>query len=83
MHAFGTDAVTALGYGVDSWLYQLNVAVKHASELAGWFVVSAGLASLLTARRHEPAPGDRRRAPRSGAAKMFAPQAQSRAGDAR
>jgi hypothetical protein len=67
--------MTALGCGLDSWLYQ--------PEVAGRFVASAGLAALLTARRHEPAPGDRRSAPRSNAAKMLAPRAQSRAGDAR
>jgi hypothetical protein len=83
VHAFGTVVASALGYRVDSWAYRLKVAVKHAGELAGWFVVSAGLGSLLSARRHESAPGARRSTARSGAARMFARRARSRAGDSR
>jgi hypothetical protein len=39
----GFDLVKALGYGIDTWAYQLRVALKHASELAGWLLVATAL----------------------------------------
>jgi hypothetical protein len=45
---FGFDAVKTLGYGIDTWAYQVRVALKHSSELAGWLLVAiALLASAL------------------------------------
>jgi hypothetical protein len=47
VRAFGDGVVSALGYGVDTWPYQVELVVKHGSELAGWMVVATGLATAL------------------------------------
>jgi hypothetical protein len=47
LHAFGGGAVSALGYGVDTWPYQVELVVRHSGELAGWMVVATGLAAAL------------------------------------
>jgi hypothetical protein len=43
IHVFGPHIVHALGYGTDSWPYQVKVALKQGTELAGWLLVFIGL----------------------------------------
>ncbi len=46
LHAVGTWLVSALGYGADSWPYQIKAVLKHSLELAGWVLIAGGLLSL-------------------------------------
>jgi hypothetical protein len=50
-HAFGARLVSHLGYTSDSWPYQIKSVVKHAGELCGWTLVTAGLMSTWNAGR--------------------------------
>ncbi len=50
IHVFGPHIVHALGYGTDSWPYQVKVAFKQGTELAGWLLVLMALWSLLPSR---------------------------------
>ena len=43
----GAEAVTALGYTRDSWVFQARGVVKHDLELAGWVLVAAALAAPI------------------------------------
>jgi hypothetical protein len=43
IHVFGPHVLTALGLGASSWAYQVKVALKEGTELAGWLLVLAGL----------------------------------------
>lgn len=51
LHAFGASAATRLGYGPDTWLYQVEVVVEHCAELAGWILIATGVAELGYAPR--------------------------------
>jgi hypothetical protein len=54
VHGFGAKLVTELGYGGDSWLYEVKGVLKHGGELGGWILVAAGVAAFahtVTARR--------------------------------
>lgn len=42
VHAFGPHASAALGYGGNSWPYQVEGILKHSAELAGWMLVAVG-----------------------------------------
>jgi hypothetical protein len=53
VHGVGEKLVAELGYGPDTWPYQLKAAVKHTGELAGWALVAGALALAL------PRPRDR------------------------
>jgi hypothetical protein len=46
IHVLGPSAVRALGWGPDSWAYQVKVALKEGSELAGWVLLLPPLARL-------------------------------------
>jgi hypothetical protein len=46
IHVLGPAAVRALGWSADGWAYQVKVALKEGSELAGWLVVVPALARL-------------------------------------
>jgi hypothetical protein len=50
IHVFGVHVVNALGWGTGSWAYQVKVALKEGSELAGWFLVLVGLWRLALSR---------------------------------
>ena len=43
IHVFGPHVVHALGWGTDSWAYQIKVGLKQGTELAGWLLVVWGL----------------------------------------
>jgi hypothetical protein len=47
IHVFGPHVVSALGWGYDSWAYQVKVALKQGTELAGWLLVVWGLCRLV------------------------------------
>ncbi len=46
IHVLGPSAVRALGWGPDSWAYQVKVGLKEGSELAGWVLLLPPLARL-------------------------------------
>jgi hypothetical protein len=46
IHVLGPPLVHAFGWGVESWAYQVKIAVKEASELAGWVLLVPALARL-------------------------------------
>lgn len=52
----GFDALESLGYDDETWANQTRVALKHASELAGWVLVAT---ALLASARHS-GPRERR-----------------------
>ena len=39
VHVLGPDAVRALGWGTDSWAYQVKVGLKEGLELSGWLLL--------------------------------------------
>jgi hypothetical protein len=48
IHGVGEKIVADLGYGPETWAYQIKAVVKHSGELAGWALVAGGLfVSLL------------------------------------
>lgn len=46
IHVLGPHLVHTLGYGYNSWAYQVKVGLKQATELAGWLLVAWGLSRL-------------------------------------
>jgi len=50
IHVLGPHVVHVLGYGYDSWAYQIKVGLKQATELAGWLLVVLGAAGLIFTR---------------------------------
>jgi cytochrome bd-type quinol oxidase subunit 2 len=46
IHVLGPSAVRALGWGPDSWAYQIKVGLKEGTELAGWVLLLPPLARL-------------------------------------
>jgi cytochrome bd-type quinol oxidase subunit 2 len=46
IHVLGPHVVRALGWGPDSWAYQVKVGLKEGSELAGWVLLLPPLARL-------------------------------------
>jgi hypothetical protein len=53
IHGVGEKIVADLGYGAETWAYQIKAVVKHSGELAGWALVAGGLVLSL---RASPAP---------------------------
>jgi hypothetical protein len=47
VHGVGEKIVADLGYGPETWAYQIKAVVKHIGELAGWALVAGGLALML------------------------------------
>jgi len=43
LHIFGAPILTPLGFGADSWPYQVKIACKEGSEISGWMLIAAGL----------------------------------------
>ena len=43
VHGIGEKVVADLGYGPDTWAYQIKAVVKHSGELLGWSLVAGGL----------------------------------------
>jgi hypothetical protein len=57
IHVVGGPALAHLGWGGDSWPYQVKVAIKEASEITGYMLNAAGLvivARSLPQRGHAP-----------------------------
>jgi hypothetical protein len=54
VHVVGPKIVHSLGYGGNSWAWQIKGLVKHTAELAGWILLATGI--LGGARRFAPAP---------------------------
>jgi hypothetical protein len=53
IHVLGPHVVRALGWGPDSWAYQIKVGLKEGTELAGWVLLLPPLARLaLEPRMH-------------------------------
>jgi hypothetical protein len=43
VHVLGPQVVQTLGWGTDSWAYQLKVGLKEGAELAGWLLLVLAL----------------------------------------
>jgi hypothetical protein len=43
LHVFGASILGHLGFGVDSWPYQVKVALKEGSEISGWMLIAGAL----------------------------------------
>lgn len=56
IHVLGPHVVRALGWGPDGWAYQVKVALKEGSELAGWVLLLPPLARLALRRPPAVAP---------------------------
>jgi hypothetical protein len=50
VHGIGEKVVADLGYGPETWAYQIKAVVKHSGELAGWALVAGGLVLALPRR---------------------------------
>ena len=48
MHSFGPHVVHALGWGTDSWAYQVKVGLKEGTELAGLVLALSALCRLAS-----------------------------------
>jgi hypothetical protein len=49
IHVVGGPALAHLGWGGQSWPYQVKVAVKEGAEISGWMLNSAGLVIIARA----------------------------------
>jgi hypothetical protein len=43
VHAVGLTIVHKLGYGANTWPYEIKGLLKHTAELAGWMLLSTGV----------------------------------------
>jgi hypothetical protein len=58
VHLAGPVVLARVGWTEDSWEYQVKIAIKECTELAGWALICAGaVAGARTARRVETAGG--------------------------
>jgi len=48
IHVFGPSIVRALGWSPTGWAYQVKIALKEGSELAGWVLLVPALARLAS-----------------------------------
>lgn len=55
IHVAGPTVVRALGWDATGWAYQVKVAVKEASELAGWTLLIPALGRLALRARAQAA----------------------------
>jgi hypothetical protein len=51
LHVFGALVLRRIGVAVDSWPYQVKVALKEGSELSGWLLIAAVLGAAAWAGR--------------------------------
>jgi hypothetical protein len=54
IHVFGPHVVHALAFNNGSWAYQIKVALKQGTELAGWLLVLLGLWQVLLSDQRAP-----------------------------
>jgi hypothetical protein len=43
IHVVGLKIVTELGYGYNTWPYEIKGMLKHSTEIAGWVLIATGL----------------------------------------
>jgi hypothetical protein len=43
LHVFGAPILRHLGFGVDTWPYQVKVAFKEGAEISGWMLIAVGM----------------------------------------
>lgn len=51
IHRLGPPFLSALGWGPTAWEYQVKIAIKEATEIAGWILLASGVASRYAAKR--------------------------------
>jgi hypothetical protein len=51
IHVLGPPALAALGWGTGAWEYQVKIALKEATEIAGWILLASGVAAAHAAYR--------------------------------
>jgi hypothetical protein len=44
LHVFGATILRHVGVGVDTWVYQVKIALKEGAEISGWLLIAFGLA---------------------------------------
>jgi hypothetical protein len=49
IHVLGPPALAALGWGPGAWEYQVKIALKEATEIAGWILLASGVAAAHAA----------------------------------
>jgi hypothetical protein len=49
IHVLGPPALAALGWGPSAWEYQVKIALKEATEIAGWILLASGVAAAHAA----------------------------------
>lgn len=50
VHVLGPSVVSLMGWGPGTWAYQVKVAIKEGTELAGWLLLVPALANLAWRR---------------------------------
>ena len=53
IHVAGPEVVRALGWQPDSWAYQVKVALKEGTELAGWVILVPAVVQVARGRAYE------------------------------
>jgi hypothetical protein len=43
LHVFGAPVLRQIGFGVDTWPYQVKVAFKEGAEISGWMLIAVGM----------------------------------------
>lgn len=51
LHVFGALVLRRAGVAVDSWPYQVKVALKEGSELSGWLLIATALGAAAWSAR--------------------------------
>jgi hypothetical protein len=51
IHVLGPSVLRVLGWGPADWPYQVKIALKEATEIAGWTLLATGVASRYAAYR--------------------------------
>jgi hypothetical protein len=54
IHVLGPPALAALGWGPSAWQYQVKIALKEATEIAGWILLASGLLEACRGSRGVP-----------------------------
>jgi hypothetical protein len=56
IHLFGAQVLGAFGWSFSSWPYQIKIAFKEATEIAGWLLLGSGLCIAAGTGRAQRAP---------------------------
>jgi hypothetical protein len=57
VHAIGIKVVSGLGYGQNTWPYEVKAVLKHGTELSGWVLLATSIAAGWSAAAPTSAAG--------------------------